>query len=269
LTKDDFGPVSLQPLVKSNWEGTIKYDSDLTPREAQMLESELNMAFSSQGADRERRLLASESDYGRDGQLQLLEAPLDGGPSKLIYDTKNDPTPRSCEAEMVRLGVARGNVGPLLYDNVSNQLKVFSGGSEQFSEAIRTVTNQGIGTLLTHIIGAYTATQSGVFGNLLRITLENCEYKLTRLSPRPAEGEKEGNLVEYQLEAIGTKGDNNVYSQVSAPFVKSRVVSTFKVRLAHDTVNDQVRAYGLESHLTYEIDKRNSAQPNPPVQSRA
>jgi hypothetical protein len=194
------------------------------------------------------------------------------------YDTRTDPTVRNrifLDASLVPMPLDDVRYR---YQNVEDALVRISGGSQQFANSVRAIMNQGILTDLVATSEYQFATQTGTQFSNSNIRVDELRFFLTRITPRPADGEPAPESVEYRFEIVNrdfrpeVNLDNpnppNSVSPVIPPnpndpaHYAGHMQHRLSFTLTHNTRTEEVSARGLEGSVRYNV-KRFIDQPPP------
>jgi hypothetical protein len=260
LTQPEFKPINPIAITsREGWQGLIEYDQMATEYESSILESNINTALSAPSEQRAALIRASNGDLNRQTRFTIYDLPeFPGGPKRLYYDTNLARTSRSAQSES-NPQIPIESHGPSISEQVDDNLTHFS-GSQKFSEAIRTILNQGtLSDLQTfndyHLVSRTSVTVPETYFQSLQ------HFSLTRLTPRPTQGQQESKIVEYLFEASLPGGPSNSPPQGTPDSFVGTSRPSMSLTLRHNTETDQVSASIIEAHAHYEINRSDSPVP--------
>jgi hypothetical protein len=251
LTANEFGPIDPQPVSTAEFEGTVRRDRTLNESEVQSVEESANLMFAAKGEVRDELNRIANNDLARSGRVRLLDSPNAQGESPVtVYDTLSDSTPRGRH----RLPDPKAQLPEgflFLPDKIDRALTSF-GGSQQFTDTIRTVMSQAFFSELSSLVDYDLGTQLGIGFGEVNFSVEQ-DFTLTRLTPRTNSEGSEPRIVEYEFEVAGhghqrINGRNGLGDEI-----QGSVEPKLTFRLTHDTESGEVKARLVDGRVNYEI----------------
>ncbi|MDR3203165.1 MAG: hypothetical protein LBV23_00245, partial [Deltaproteobacteria bacterium] len=252
LTNDELCPIdAFIPTTRENWIGNISAKYQVTARESKSIENYLNFALNGPQSFLTNELLTFQFDFARSNHLNLFDVPLAPGErGAVIYSTTTDSTPRNFQSRNKPTGAP---TTVFLPQKVDAALAVF-GGSQQFSDRIRSVLTQAIFADMRSIADCHLLIRAGLMNSQLLFKTKGLVFNLTRLTPRLAPNEPEPPFVDYALEGIEANFSSDpLPNSDGGDRFQGSATQSFTVNVRHNTATGEFTASQARVFLEYNL----------------